>query len=431
MTITRVQTFTAANKSNGTGSTVTNTLTSVPTAGNLLVAFLANGDSGGDITVSSFDDNIGDGVGWTAMTVNPVPLGASSSSRHRGYYKVVGTPSGGSKAVQCTITGTQALALFVAEYGVASGSPTWTVDGSQISANVSSAGPGNAGNITTTGTDNVLIGFSGTDGAVFIAGTSYTRQATSTVWASYAAEDRLVTSTGTYAVDWTDGGGGTANWAAIGISFNAATGSSATISTITGTTVTEASSVVFTTTMSGTGGGTFAYSWSGTATSADYTTTLTTGMCAVTGGSGSVTVSGSNITVDSTVTEFTVTVPTTTDTLDEANETIRLVIGGVTSSSGTINDDDAAPTLTGDTSKTVTAGDPVVITYSPGLSGQTRTYTLALTDGTATGGTDYDNTTVTGDFAVTAGTGSVSISGSTVTVDPGVTEFTLTIQTIA
>lgn len=207
--------------------------------------------------------------------------------------------------------------------------------------------------------------------------------------------------------------------------------SGATVSTITGTTVTEASSVVFTTTMSGTGGGTFAYSWSGTATSADYTSTLTTGMCAVTGGSGSVTVSGSNITVDSTVTAFTVTVPTTTDTLDEPNETIRLVIGGVTSSSGTINDDDAAPTITGTTSQTVTAGSPVVITYSPGLSGQTRTYTLALTDGTATGGTDYDNTIVTGDFAVTAGTGSVSISGSTVTVDPGVTEFTLTIGTTA
>jgi len=124
-------------------------------------------------------------------------------------------------------------------------------------------------------------------------------------------------------------------------------------------------------------------------------------------------------------------VPTTTDTLDEANETIRLVIGGVTASSGTINDDDAAPTITGTASSTVTAGDPVVITYSPGLSGQTRTYTLALTDGTAVGGTDYDNTTVTGDFAVTAGTGSVSISGSTVTVDPGVTEFTLTITTTA
>lgn len=204
-----------------------------------------------------------------------------------------------------------------------------------------------------------------------------------------------------------------------------------TVTTITGTTATEASAVVFTVTMSGTGGLTDAYSWSGTAGSGDYTQTLTDGMFTTTGGSGSVTVSGGNIVVPSAVTEFTVTVPTTGDTLDEANETIRLVFGGVTASSGTITDDDAAPTITGTASSTVTAGDPVVITYSPGLSGQTRTYTLALTDGTAVGGTDYDNTIVPGDFAVTAGTGSVSISGSTVTVDPGVTEFTLTITTTA
>lgn len=204
-----------------------------------------------------------------------------------------------------------------------------------------------------------------------------------------------------------------------------------TVSTITGTTSTEGSAVVFTVTMSGAGGLTDAYSWSGTSGSGDYTQTLTDGMFTTTGGSGSVTVSGGNIVVPSAVTEFTVTVPTTGDTLDEENETIRLVFGGVTSSTGTITDDDAAPTITGTTSQTVTAGSPVVITYSPGLSGQTRTYTLALTDGTATGGTDYDNTTVTGEFAVTAGTGSVSISGSTVTVDPGVTEFTLSIGTTA
>ena len=115
---------------------------------------------------------------------------------------------------------------------------------------------------------------------------------------------------------------------------------------------------------------------------------------------------------------------------DEVNETATLTVAG-TAGTLTITDDDAAPTLTGTASSTVTAGDPVVITYSPGLSGQSRTYTLALTDGTAVGGTDYDNTTVTGDFAVTAGTGSVTISGSTVTVSAGVTAFTLTIGTTA
>lgn len=146
--------------------------------------------------------------------------------------------------------------------------------------------------------------------------------------------------------------------------------------------------------------------------------------------SNGVTFSGGNMVVPDAVSGWTVTIATTSDTLDEADETATLTVGG-TAGTLTITDDDAAPTITGTASSTVTAGDPVVITYSPGLSGQTRTYTLALTDGTAVGGTDYDNTTVTGDFAVTAGTGSVSISGSTVTVDPGVTEFTLTITTTA
>jgi hypothetical protein len=146
--------------------------------------------------------------------------------------------------------------------------------------------------------------------------------------------------------------------------------------------------------------------------------------------SNGVTFSGGNMVVPDAVSGWTVTISTTSDTLDEANETATLTVGG-TAGTLTITDDDAAPTITGTASSTVTAGDPVVITYSPGLSGQTRTYTLALTDGTAVGGTDYDNTTVTGDFAVTAGTGSVSISGGTVTVDAGVTEFTLTIGTIA
>jgi len=204
-----------------------------------------------------------------------------------------------------------------------------------------------------------------------------------------------------------------------------------TVTTVSSNSATEGSSIVHTVTLSAAVTGSAAsYAITlagGTATGGgtDYTSTLSNGMF-----SDSVTVSGGNISVPVGVSTFTVTVSTAGDTIDEANETYTLTIGG-TAGTGTINDDDAAPTITGTTSQTVTAGSPVVITYSPGLSGQTRTYTLALTDGTAVGGTDYDNTTVTGDFAVTAGTGSVSISGSTVTVDPGVTEFTLTITTTA
>jgi len=227
MAITRVQTFTVATKSDGTGSTVTNTLASVPTAGNLLVACLSSGDAGGAITVSSFSDNIGDSVSWTASSLNPVTFPGGGGVQYRIYYKVVGTPSGGLKAVQCTITGTQALALFVAEYGVSSGSPTWSVTGTPVSATgLAAAAPANAGSITTAIADAVLIGFAGSSSNHWLAGSGYTIQASSGVWANDDVEDKIVSATGTYAVDWTNPVS-PGDWAAMGIAFGATTGGSA------------------------------------------------------------------------------------------------------------------------------------------------------------------------------------------------------------
>ena len=232
-------------------------------------------------------------------------------------------------------------------------------------------------------------------------------------------------STGTVAVTWTTGSG---DLAAGFIVKPAASGP--TVTSTSSASNTEGSAIVHTVTLSGATSGSTNYAATlvgvnATGGGTDFTSDLASATY-----SNGVTFSGGNMVVPDAVSSWTVTIATATDTLDEANETYTLTVGGV-SGTGTITDDDAAPTVTGTASSTVTAGDPVVITYSPGLSGQTRTYTLALTDGTATGGTDYDNTTVTGDFAVTAGTGSVSISGSTVTVDAGVTEFTLTITTTA
>lgn len=200
-----------------------------------------------------------------------------------------------------------------------------------------------------------------------------------------------------------------------------------TVSTITGTTATEGSAVVFTVTMSGTGGGTYAYSWSGTASSADYTQTLTNGMFAVTGGSGNVTVSGSNITVDSTVTAFTVTVPTTGDTLDEDDETIVLRVGGVDSTGGTITDDDATPAVIIPGPATVDGGDSVVLSYSiPVVSGRVTQARLVLADGTAVGGTNYTN--VITDLMLSDG---VTISAGVLSIPAGVGSFTITIPTAA
>lgn len=197
-------------------------------------------------------------------------------------------------------------------------------------------------------------------------------------------------------------GSGNAAWSGVVVSIpTGATGP--TVSTITGTTATEGSAVVFTVTMSGTGGLTDAYSWSGTAGSGDYTQTLTDGMFTTTGGSGSVTVSGGNIVVPSAVTEFTVTIPTTGDTLDEDAETIRLVFGGVTASSGTINDDDAQPTVT-ISDATEVAGTVTFVATLSAASGKTITFVADTANGTKTAGVDY-----------------TALTGSTVTFNPGET----------
>ncbi len=229
MAVTRVQTFAVANKSDGSGSVVTRTMTSAPTAGNLVVACLSNGDSGGDISIVGGlpTDTFLDGGTWIASSLNPQGLTVGSNTRYRIYYKVVGTPTLGGSDVVVTISGTQALQLFVAEYGVDSGTPNWAVDGTPVAANGTTSFPADAGDITTSGSSDVLVGFSGCGGAPWNAGTNFTRQATSSNWASDAVEDRLVSSPSTYAVDWTSAGGDDL-WVALGIAFQSDAGGGAT-----------------------------------------------------------------------------------------------------------------------------------------------------------------------------------------------------------
>lgn len=193
---------------------------------------------------------------------------------------------------------------------------------------------------------------------------------------------------------------------------------------------TEASSVVHTVTLSAAVSGSSATIpftlVAGTATGGgtDYTSTVTNGMLAVTGGSGTVTVSGTDFVVGVGVSAFTVTIPTATDTLDEPNETYTLTVGGV-ASIGTINDDDAAPTITGTSSVTVTAGNAVVITYTlSAASGRIITGTLTVTNGTKTGGVDFTTPITSGMFS-----NGVTIFTNTVSIPAGVTSFTLTIPT--
>ena len=86
----------------------------------------------------------------------------------------------------------------------------------------------------------------------------------------------------------------------------------------------------------------FAYSLGGgsaTGGGTDYTTPPTF--------SNGVTLVAGNLIVPAGVTSFTITVPTSLDTIDERcfSETYNLSVGGVSNAVGTITDDDNAPTI--------------------------------------------------------------------------------------
>jgi len=198
-----------------------------------------------------------------------------------------------------------------------------------------------------------------------------------------------------------------------------------TVSSVSSNGATEGSAITHTVTLSSATTGTENYAATlvgvtATGGGTDFTSNLASATY-----SNGVTFSGGNMVVPTAVSSFTVSVPTTADTLDEDNETYTLTVGGV-AGTGTTTDDDALPNFTGTTSATVDPGDPVVITYTlSAVSGRTITRTLTLTDGTsAGGGVDYTSSITSGMFS-----NGVTISGSTVTIPAGVSSFTLSIPT--
>ncbi|WP_282064550.1 beta strand repeat-containing protein [Vibrio rotiferianus] len=133
------------------------------------------------------------------------------------------------------------------------------------------------------------------------------------------------------------------------------------------------------------------------------------------------------ITVPAGVTMFTATVETTQDTIDEADETFDLQVGGVTGTA-TIQDDDDAPVITDVAlvGETVPEGQPAEfkVTLS-NASSSDQTYTIGLVNGTA-GDDDYDtnlsNIVFSDGVTYDANTGQI-------TVPAGVTMFTATVDT--
>ena len=164
-----------------------------------------------------------------------------------------------------------------------------------------------------------------------------------------------------------------------------------TISSVTADTQTEGTALVHTVTLSNASSSStsFAYTLgggSGTGGGTDYTTPPTF--------SNGVTLVAGNLIVPAGVTSFTITVPTTLDTIDEgASETYSVSVGGV-SNTGTITDDDNAPTISSVSDASATEATSIVHTVTlSNASSVATTYSLSLVDGTATGsGTDYTST---------------------------------------
>ncbi|UQY35587.1 Ig-like domain-containing protein [Pseudomonas fulva] len=139
------------------------------------------------------------------------------------------------------------------------------------------------------------------------------------------------------------------------------------------------------------------------------------------------------VTVPAGVTSFTVTVPTINDTVSEPTETFTLTVGGKTGTA-TIIDNDAVPTVStvsaavDSTGGQVDEGDNAVFTVNlSNASSTATTFSLALSAGTATAGSDYNGTLTNQSFS-----NGVTYNAATgqVTVPAGVTSFTVTVPTI-
>ncbi len=122
------------------------------------------------------------------------------------------------------------------------------------------------------------------------------------------------------------------------------------------------------------------------------------------------------------VTSFTVSVPTTADTIDEVNETYTLSVGAA-SGTGTITDDDNAPTISSVSADTQVEGASLVHTVTlSNASASSSSFAYTLGGGSATGG-GVDYTT-----PPTFSNGVTLVAGNLI-VPAGVTSFTVTVPT--
>jgi hypothetical protein len=185
-------------------STAPATYANVPTEGNLLVVAVSLGSETGDSpAITSVTDNIGDGGSWNIE--GPVTQTYWGSFPMPTYilWKQVGTPSGGGKAVSVNYSNGTQYQTNCAEFSN-SISGTWELDGS-VTSSVDTGTSPSAGSIDTSGSASVLIGALIADDGTATAGSGYTLNTSGTTYVFYCyAEYKITTSSGNYAVDFTD-----------------------------------------------------------------------------------------------------------------------------------------------------------------------------------------------------------------------------------
>lgn len=193
------------------------------------------------------------------------------------------------------------------------------------------------------------------------------------------------------------------------------------VSSITSASQVEGTSLVHTVTLASAVSGspaTYAFSIGGTAIAGtDYNATPTF--------SAGVTLNAGILTVPLTTTSFTITVATVDTAIYEGTRGYTVTVGAM-SNTGTITDNESAPVIASVSSASAIEGSSIVHTVAiAGTARAAQTYTLTLSGGTATGGgVDYTSTLTNANLSA-----GVTISGSTITVPPGVTSFTVSVPT--
>lgn len=215
MAFTLVQTW--ADADTAASSSTPLVLVSVPTAGNLLVAIATGGT---DVAQTfSIADNIGDSVSWNTA-VGP-QNNTFPNDRTYIFWKIVGTPSGGLKTITITSTGAEThLSVMAAEYN--SGGGAAALDGTPVGASgIAGTNPA-PGNIVTTSSAGLVIGYCTDNNADPTTAATYTRYLAGTAHQNFhAIEDKFTTASGTYNPGFTENTGG---WGAVGVAFKASGG---------------------------------------------------------------------------------------------------------------------------------------------------------------------------------------------------------------